>query len=92
MYIIFDWNFVSKHFGNMFVTMLELKNVRNKLESGLTYILLSIIFDWNFVSKHFGNMFVTMLELKNVRNKLESGLTYVRVLEGNLVLTYFLRD
>jgi hypothetical protein len=35
-------NFVSKHFGNMFVIMLELKNVRNKLESGLTYILLSL--------------------------------------------------
>ncbi len=44
----FDWNFVSKHFGNMFVTMLELKNVRNKLESGLTYALLSL-------GKHLGS-------------------------------------
>jgi len=34
-------NFVSKQFGNMFVTTLETKkNVHNNVRSGLTYVLL----------------------------------------------------
>ncbi len=34
-------NFVSKQFGNMFVTMLETKkNVHNNVRSGITYVLL----------------------------------------------------
>jgi len=41
MYIIFDWKFISKMFCNRFVTILEPKDVRNKLESGLNYVLFS---------------------------------------------------